>query len=418
MESLHPRDVELRLDRMHPVAARLELARAPCAVITVGGTNGKGSTVAFLEHCLHAAGYRVGAYTSPHLLRYNERVRVATRDATDAELIASFEAVEAARQTVPLTYFEFGTLAAMQHFRARRTEIAVLEVGLGGRLDAVNLWDADVSIVTSIGIDHTEWLGATRDSIGREKAGIFRQDRPAIVGDPDPPASLVAHAREIGARALRYGADFQAERQAAQWNFRAAGVTRSGLAVPAMRGSYQLRNAACALMALECLRDRFPVTQSQVRQGLATAVLPGRFQTLPGLPLRVLDVAHNAEAVAVLADNLRAQPVARRTLAVCGMLQDKPVEEVARLLAPLVHEWFVAGLAGARGMTAETLAERLRAAGVQAPLRLHGTVADAWRAAVVCAQPDDRVLGFGSFHTVGDILAAVQRDAGEDRDGK
>ncbi len=418
MESLHPRDVELRLDRMHPVAERLDLKRAPCALITVGGTNGKGSTVAFLEHCLHAAGYRVGAYTSPHLLRYNERVRAATRDATDAELIASFEAVESARQTVPLTYFEFGTLAAMQHFRARKTDIAVLEVGLGGRLDAVNLWDADVSVVTSIGIDHTEWLGTTRESIGREKAGIFRPDRPAVIGDPDPPASLVAHAHGIGARVLRYGADFQAERQAAQWNFRAAGVTRSGLAVPAMRGAYQLRNAACALMALECLRDRFPVTQSQVRRGLATAVLPGRFQTLPGLPVRVLDVAHNAEAAAVLADNLRVQPVAGRTFAVCAMLQDKPVEEVARLLAPLVHEWFVAGLTGARGMTGETLAERLRAAGVNVPVRLHDNVAAAWRAAVASAQPDDRVLGFGSFHTVGDILATLQREAGDDRDGK
>jgi dihydrofolate synthase/folylpolyglutamate synthase len=317
-----------------------------------------------------------------------------------------------------LTYFEFGTLAAMQHFRDSKIEIAVLEVGLGGRLDAVNLWDADASIVTSIGIDHTEWLGKTRDTIGREKAGILRPNRPAIIGDPEPPASLIAHARSIGAHALYYGRDFHAESQSTQWSFRSPDGQRSGLSVPAMRGAYQLRNAACALMALECLHERFPVTQSQIRQGLLSAVLPGRFQTLPGLPVRVLDVAHNAEAAAALAENLRAQPVAGRTLAVCGMLQDKPVEDVARLLAPLVHEWFIAGLTSARGMNGEALAQRLRDGGVKAPVHMHENISGAWKAAVAFAQPDDRVLGFGSFHTVGDILAALQRDAGNERDGK
>lgn len=411
MDSLHPRDIELRLDRMQPVAARLDLefglARAPFPIITVGGTNGKGSTAAYLEHMLHAAGYRVGAYTSPHLIRYNERVRLATRDLSDAELIASFEAVESARETVPLTYFEFGTLAAMRHFHLSHVDIAVLEVGLGGRLDAVNLWDADVAIVTSIGMDHMDWLGDTRERIGFEKAGIFRAGRAAIIGDPDPPDTLTAHAHDIGARCLAVGRDFHADDHGTQWTFRGPLGQRAALPIPAMRGTAQLRNAACALMALDVLRERFPVTQANVRAGLLEAVLPGRFQTLPGRPVRVLDVAHNAEAATVLAANLRAQPLSGRTLAVCGMLSDKPVEDVARALAAAIHAWHVAPLDGARGLDAASLAARLRAGGVSAPIVEHATVVEAWRAALSSASADDRVLGFGSFHSVGAILAAL-----------
>lgn len=407
MESLHPREIELRLDRMRPVAERLNLERAPFPVITVGGTNGKGSTVAYLEQILHAAGYRVGAYTSPHLVRYNERVRVAACDLGDAGLISSFEAVETARENVPLTFFEFGTLAAMQHFQKSRVDIAVLEVGLGGRLDAVNLWDADVAIVTSIGMDHMDWLGDTRDAIGREKAGIFRAGRAAIIGDPNPPGTLIAHADAVAARRFAIGRDFGAEDHGNQWTFRGPLGLHAALPIPAMRGAWQLRNAACALMALDLSRERFAVTQANIRAGLLSAQLPGRFQTLPGRPVRVLDVAHNAEAAAVLVANLRAQPVNGRTLAVCGMLRDKPVEDVARALNAAIHAWHVAPLDGERGLDAMSLAERLRASGVTTPITEHASVMAAWHAVLASASMDDRVLGFGSFHTVGAILAAL-----------
>ncbi len=406
METLHPRDIELRLDRMRPVAERLNLERVAFPIITVGGTNGKGSTVAYLEQILNAAGYRVGAYTSPHLVRYNERVSVAARGSDDAGLISSFEAVEAARENVPLTYFEFGTLAAMRHFQTSRVDIAVLEVGLGGRLDAVNLWDADVAIVTSIGMDHMDWLGDTREAIGYEKAGIFRAGHPAIIGDTDPPGTLIAHADSIGARRFAVGREFDVVSQGNQWTYRGPFGQRPALPIPAMRGAWQLRNAACALMALDLLRERFSVTQANIRAGLLNAQLPGRFQTLPGRPVRVLDVTHNAEAADVLASNLRAQPVNGHTLAVCGMLRDKPVENVARALNTAIHAWHVAPLEGARGLDAATLTARLRAGGVSAPIVEHASVVQAWRAALASAGTDDRVLGFGSFHTVGDILAA------------
>jgi dihydrofolate synthase/folylpolyglutamate synthase len=322
-------------------------------------------------------------------------------------LISSFEAVEAARENVPLTYFEFGTLAAMSHFQASRVDIAVLEVGLGGRLDAVNLWDADVAIVTSIGMDHMDWLGDTRDAIGYEKAGIFRAGSAAIIGDTDPPGTLIAHADSIGAHGFAIGRDFDAEDHGNQWTFRGPFGLHAALPIPAMRGAWQLRNAACALMALDLSRERFSVTQANIRAGLLNAHLPGRFQTLPGRPVRVLDVAHNAEAAEVLAANLRAQPVNGQTLAVCGMLRDKPVENVVRALNTVIHSWHVAPLDGARGLDAASLAERLRASGVSTPITQHASVMEAWHAALASAGTDDRVLGFGSFHTVGAILAAL-----------
>ena len=404
LETLHPRTIELGLSRVQAVRDRLGLVTPPFAIVTVTGTNGKGSTVAMLEQALHAAGYRVGAYSSPHLVSYNERVRLATREVSDAELCAAFERVETARAATSLTYFEFGTLAAVELFRQHGVDIAILEVGLGGRLDAVNAWDADVAIVTSVGIDHTDWLGPDRESIGAEKAGIYRADRCAICGDPDPPHSLLRHAEQVGARLRRLDRDFSVERGDGGWTWRAGDRVIAGLPHPAMRGDYQLYNAACVLMALDCLAGRFPVKNADIRAGLLNAVLPGRFQTLPGRPIRVLDVAHNPQAAEALARTLRAQPVAGRTIAVCAMLRDKPIAEVLAIVAPLVARWHVAGLSGERGTSAEDMRQALAQAGVRDTVELHADVEQAYAAALAEAGDGDRIVVFGSFHTVGAIL--------------
>jgi dihydrofolate synthase / folylpolyglutamate synthase len=391
---------------------RMGLDRPAFAVLTVGGTNGKGSTVAMLDAILRAAGYRTGAYTSPHLIDYNERVCIGGASVDDSALCAAFERIEAARGPVSLTYFEFGTLAAMELFHRAGLDVAVLEVGMGGRLDAVNVWDADAAVVASVGIDHVQWLGPDREAIGREKAGIFRPGRPAIVGDPDPPASLVAHAERIGARLLRVGREFAIERGPDGWAFRAGARLRAGLPYPALRGDFQLHNAACALMALDGVAARLPVDQGQVRAGLLGAQLAGRFQTLPGRPLKVLDVAHNVQAAAALAATLRRQPIAGRTVAVLGMLQDKPIAEVAAQLAPLVDSWHVATLDVARGARSVELAAALVAAGVTAPIREFPDPPSAFRAAEALCGADDRILAFGSFYTVGGILAALAASNG------
>ncbi len=361
-----------------------------------------------LEAILHAAGYRVGAYTSPHLLRFNERVRLRTQEVDDSALCAAFARVEAARGEVPLTYFEFGTLGALDLFRAQRLEIAVLEVGLGGRLDAVNAFDADVAIVTSVGTDHQDWLGPDRESIGREKAGIFRRGRPAICGDPQPPASVASAAQMSGAQLYQIGRDFGFERQSAGWRFWTQTAARGALPYPALRGDYQLNNAACALMALETLGSVIPVTQSDVRTGLLNAVIPGRFQTLPGTPVRVLDVAHNIEAAQAFAATLAAQPIAGRTLAVVGMLKDKPIAAVLRVLSETVHAWYVGGLEqeSVRGASADELRAALQEAAVAAPVHVFADIASAYAAALAAAAPVDRIVAFGSFYTVSAILRA------------
>jgi len=411
MESLHPREIELGLARTQAVSDRMGLTRLPFPVVTVAGTNGKGSTVAMLEAMLHVAGYKVGAYSSPHLFAYNERVRLAAAPVGDAELCRAFECVEQARAATSLTYFEFGTLAAVEIFRRAGVDIAILEVGLGGRLDAVNIWDADVAIISSIGIDHTEWLGPDRESIGREKAGIFRAGRPAVCSDPAPPASIAETATRVGAELLRVHHDFDFEAQEQSWVWRSRNRQRAGLPHPAMRGAYQLYNASGALMALEILAPRFPVTQAQVRAGLLTAVLPGRFQTLPGRPLRVVDVAHNPQAARALAATLRSQRVAGVTLGVVGMFKDKPIADVMREMAEVVDRWHVASLGGARGASAEQLCAAMVEAGIRAPIARHAQVTDAYAAACREARPDDRVVAFGSFHTVSAILRAQMKSA-------
>jgi dihydrofolate synthase/folylpolyglutamate synthase len=397
IERQHPQPIALGLDRVLEVLARLRI-EISCPIITVGGTNGKGSTCAMLESVLQAGSYRTGLYTSPHLLRYNERVRIAGREAQDAELCDAFAAVDSARGTVPLTYFEFATLAAFFLFSGAGLDAAVLEVGLGGRLDAVNAVDADCAVLTSIGIDHVEYLGDTREAIGREKAGIFRRSRPAVVAEPDPPQAVLS----ADAQLLLIGRDFGYVNQGSQWSWWGPSGKRSGLAHPALRGAMQLRNASAALAALDSLRERLPLAMQSVRRGLAEVSLPGRFQVLPGRPQVVLDVAHNPEAAAVLAANLGDSGFAPETIAVFGMLRDKDIAGVVRAMAPRITRWHLATLPGPRGADAGFLEKILSQEKIQAPVRAHANVGAALAAARSEAGENDKIVVFGSFLTVAD----------------
>ncbi len=411
IERAHPRSVEMGLDRVRIVRDRLGLSPG-FPLFIVGGTNGKGSTCAFMESVLVCAGYRVGCYTSPHLIRYNERVRIDRVEAPDRTLCESFAAIERARGDVPLTYFEFGTLAAVWAFQRAGVDVAVLEVGLGGRLDAVNVFDADCATVTSIGIDHVEYLGPTRESIGFEKAGIFRHGRPAVIGDPDPPATLLAHAEAIGASVLRAGRDFRAVDEESQWRYEGPGGLRAGLPWPALRGPVQLGNAAIAITALDTLRDRLPVSGGALREGLATVELPGRFQVLPGRPIVILDVAHNPHAAERLAAALGRMPCTGQTRAVFGMLGDKDIAGVAMLLKPHVDRWHLAPLPGPRGVDAARLASALDEAQVFDDVRQHVSLREALMAARDDARADDRILVFGSFLTVAAALEFLRGAGG------
>jgi dihydrofolate synthase/folylpolyglutamate synthase len=412
LETLHPKPIALGLERVHTVYARLAIAPA-CPVITIGGTNGKGSTATFLERMLGAGGYRVGLYTSPHLLAYNERVRIAGNDAGDAELCEAFAAVEQVRQDTLLTYFEFGTLAALWLFARARLDAWVLEVGLGGRLDAVNIVDPDVAIVTTVAIDHTDYLGPTREDIGREKAGIFRAGRTAICADREPPAALLAHAAALNAPLLRLGADFGYAVQGAQWQYFGPGGRRHGLPHPALRGGYQLANAAAALTALDALRDRLPLGMGAVREALVCIELPGRFQVLPGRPVTVLDVAHNPQAASAFADNLGAMGFHPRTLAVFGIMSDKDIDAVIAALVPRVERWLVATLPPPRGANAAQLRERLERAGVAADaIDVFDDAGSAYRAARGIAAEADRIIVFGSFLTVAAALEQARERRG------
>jgi dihydrofolate synthase / folylpolyglutamate synthase len=393
IERQHPKSIALGLDRVAQVFSRMGVT-IDCPVITVGGTNGKGSTCAMLESILRAAGYRSGLYSSPHLLRYNERVRVAGIEASDEALAASFAAVEEARKDVALTYFEFGTLAALHLFSQGKIEAAILEVGLGGRLDAVNIVEPDCAVLTSVGIDHVDYLGATREEIGREKAGIFRAGRPAVIAEPDPPQSVL----DAPGVKLFLGKDFGYQAEAGQWTYWGPGGRRGGLAYPALRGKIQLSNAAAAICALGAVA--LPVAMQDVRRGLAEVEIAGRFQVLPGRPQVILDVAHNAQAAKVLAQNLADSGFAPETIAVCGMLRDKDIAAVLRELAPRVTRWHLASLPGPRGATALHLKEH-----VSGEASMFDSPTDAFIAAQAAAGEGDKIVVFGSFLTVAEVMA-------------
>jgi dihydrofolate synthase/folylpolyglutamate synthase len=410
LEQLHPSAIELGLERVRRVRDALGLA-PPFPLIVVGGTNGKGSTCAYLEAILRAAGYKTGLYTSPHLLRYNERVRIAGAEASDADLVAAFEKIDAARGDTSLTYFEFGTLGAMLQFVDAGVDVAILEVGLGGRLDAVNVFDAEVAIVTSVDLDHMDYLGDTREQIGFEKAGIYRTARPAVCSDPLPPASLLEHARQIGADLRCVDREFSARREDGQWIYRGPDLAWPGLPPPALAGAFQLRNAAAALAGLEALSDCLPVSETAVHKGLVEARAQGRFQRIARMPDVILDVAHNPEAARALAATLREQPVAGRTLAVVGMLADKDAAGVFAALHGEIDAWWTCTPESPRAQDAAALAAILRRHVNGAPVSVQPDVNTALAEARGAAREGDRILVFGSFYTVAAVLdhAATQQ---------
>lgn len=403
----HPATIALGLDRVREVADGLDLHEAR-ATITVGGTNGKGSTCAMLERILLEAGYHVGLYTSPHLLRYNERVRFKGEEATDDALVEAFERVEKARKDVPLTYFEFGTLAAFTFFQRMRAEVLILEVGLGGRLDAVNIIDPDVACVVSVDLDHQAFLGNDRESIGFEKAGIFRAGRPAIFGDLDPPKRLVEHAEKIGAQLQVLGRDFRYEAKPGQWDFFGRKSTKHALPMPGLRGAWQLKNASVALAALDEIASRVPVSLGEVKRGLTLAHVEGRLQVIPGRPSIVLDVAHNPHAARSLASGLGDMPFAENTLAVFAMLADKDIGSVVDAMRGRIDRWYVSAAQAERAASAAQVAEVLFEKHLADRTRMFATVASALDAARRDAGPNDRIVVFGSFYTVAEALRAAR----------
>ena len=401
------------LERVGEVKKRMGL-QPQCPVVVVAGTNGKGSVCAYLSQIYTQAGFKVGTLTSPHLLRYNERIAVNTRPVEDAAIVASFERIEAARAGISLTYFEFNTLAAVDIFIREKVDVMVLEVGLGGRLDAVNVFDADCAVVTSVDLDHQAFLGDTVEQVAFEKAGVFRSGKPAICGQTPPPESLRRHAEEIGAELLLIKRDFDfSTLENVQWSYRyhpqnSDGRTRNrnALPFPALRGAYQLSNAACALTVLECLGDRLPVDIAAIKRGLLLVENPGRFQVLPGRPLTVLDVGHNPHAARALRRSLINLMFAEKRTAVFSILADKDIDGVLDIVKDQFDEWHIAPLDVPRGMTAEALVRKLSEHGIE-NVKVFENIEKAYRAALEKAGENDRIVVFGSFHTVAAVMAAL-----------
>lgn len=403
LETLHPKTIALGLERVTQVKQRLNL-EPDFPIIVVGGTNGKGSVCAMLESILHAAGYRVGCYTSPHLCHYNERVRIAKQQVSDADLCVSFEKIESVRLDIPLTYFEFATLAAMQCFIEHKVEIAILEVGLGGRLDAVNAFDNDCAVIASVDIDHTEYLGDSREQIAFEKAGIFRPGKVAICADADVPQAIVTQAQTVGAQLWRIGTEFGCTPHQGQWDYRSLLTKRSALPYPALRGTFQLQNASAALAALDALKDRLPVSMDAVRRGMNEVQLSGRFQVVPGKPALILDVAHNPHAARSLAQNLASLPACPHTYGVFSMLKDKDIAAVVAALDACIDTWLVAAIDTPRGASTQQLEHVLQQSMVRGEIKVFDNIAAAVRYACIEAGENDRIAAFGSFYTVAEVM--------------
>lgn len=401
-QSVHPRSIDLGLTRVGSVARTLGLDKPKCPVITVAGTNGKGSVVAHADALLRALGLTTGMFTSPHLVRYNERICVNGAEASDDEIVASFERIDSARGDTTLTYFEFNALAALDIFAVRKVDVAVLEVGLGGRLDAANLVDADVGVVTSIGFDHRDWLGDTLEAIGREKAGIFRAGRPAVLGSPVMPASIHETIASVGARAVIAESDFFWNVHARGWNYHGLDVTLEELPPSGLAGAIQYRNASTAFAAVESLRLGRRIDAATAGAALRTVQVRGRFQIVPGPVEWILDVAHNEPAAQVFASHLAARPCRGRTIAVTGILGDKDIPAVGRLLHPLIEHWILCTVSEPRGLPAEELARRLALG--DASTELASSAEAGCEAAKRRAREGDRVIVFGGFHIVGRAL--------------
>lgn len=403
-ETLHPVRIDLGLERIRRVAARMGLLSPGHAIITVAGTNGKGSSVALLESILQAAGYRVGAYTSPHLLRYNERIRINGAAVTDEMLCATFQEIDRQRNGITLSYFEFATLAALKILTVNAPDIGLLEVGLGGRLDAVNIIDPDIALVTAIGIDHVEWLGKDRDAIGREKAGIFRRGRPAVCSDPAPPPTLAETAETLGAQWYCLQRHFQFGVDGTSWHWSGAGQRYESLPFPALAGAHQLENAAGILMVLALLQERFPVTQSAIARGLERVTLAGRCQRIPGDMEVILDVAHNPDGAVRLAEVLSKETPAGQTHLILGMLDDKDAGGFTTALDPVVDRWYLAGLEVERGLPAGELRQRIAEPGTPGRVHCYPDARTAFRQARLAATAGDRIVVCGSFYTVAAVI--------------
>ena len=415
IESLHPKSIAMGLDRVKQMIERLAI-HPQFTIITVAGTNGKGSTCAMLEQIYTNAGYKVGCYSSPHITRYNERVRINKQEVSDDALCAAFAAVDAGRQdlngdVIPLTYFEVGTLAAVWHFIQNRVDIAILEIGLGGRLDAVNAFVPDCAIVTSVDLDHQEFLGNTRESIGFEKAGVFRTSIPAICGDANPPASLLAYASEIKANIKRLHVDFDIALDGTDyWQYSLGKVTYQ-LPLPALVGAYQLNNAACALTAVEFLQFKLPVGVQYIANAMRQVSLPGRFQTVLNSPRVILDVAHNPHAARALAANLKACRTPHgRTIAVFAMLADKDILGVVQAVKDEIDIWYIAGIDNERGASANDLAEIIAEVDSNATLKIFKNANIAYQQACIDISDDDKIIVFGSFYTVASVAQSFMSD--------
>ncbi len=405
-ESLHPRQIDPGLERVEQVARRLDLLKPAYGVITVAGTNGKGSSAAMLESVLLAAGYRTGCYSSPHLLHYNERIRLDGQNIDDESLCTAFTVVDQARGDTSLSYFEFGTLAALYLFAQTNPDICILEIGMGGRLDAVNVVDADAALVTSIDMDHRAWLGDDRETIGREKAGIFRPRRPAICSDTAPPASVREAARQRDARWYAPEDGFTWTATSRNWSWVSDQVTLEDLPLPALPGAHQLQNAAGVLMVLTTIANRFPVSREAIEQGLLSVALTGRCQVLPGPVETVLDVAHNPASAATLATFLASRHIPGRTRVVLGMLSDKDIAAFTGTLSAVTDNWYLAALKGERGLSARALAEVLDGQEAEKNIQQFGSVVEALGQARADAAAGDRIVVCGSFLTVAEALAS------------
>jgi dihydrofolate synthase/folylpolyglutamate synthase len=409
-ESVHPKTIDMGLARVSSVARTLGVDKPSSRVITVGGTNGKGSTVAHLDALLRAAGASTGMFTSPHFIRYNERIRVSGVEVEDAELVSAFERIDAARGSTTLTFFEYNALAALVIFADRALDVAILEVGLGGRLDAVNLVDADVAVVCSIGFDHRDYLGDSLEQIGAEKAGIFRSGRPAVLSTSDMPASVYSTIQTLAARAVVGERDFswqvgptgRSTSGPTSWQYRGLRIRLNNLPPSALEGSIQYRNASAAIAAIESLGAPYALNEQTVSQALRTVRLAGRFQVVPGPVEWILDIAHNEPAARVFAEHVRERRTTGRTFAVVGILADKDAREIAAALEALVDHWILCSLPGARGSTAFALAQRLRLPADR--VTLANSVEEGCEAARAAAVPGDRVIVFGSVYTVGPAL--------------
>lgn len=414
IQTLHAREIDMSLERVRKVYLKLCPGGPPFRVISVAGTNGKGSTSEILASIYRQAGFRAAKFTSPHLQRFNERFSVDGVDADDAELIAAFETVEQARENVPITYFEYGLLLALSLFQQQGVDLAIMEVGLGGRLDAVNVLDADAALVTSIALDHTDWLGDSLDQIAYEKSGIARGGRPCVIGVREPQKSMLGHMQSIGAQTSIVGRDFDFIHHADDtWGYQSGDWNIDGLALPFSQGGVQLSNASVAIRCIQTLSERLPVTESAIRQGLASATLTGRCQLLSRSPEIVLDVSHNEASLARLTQFIHSLQVSGRVVAVCGMLKDKEIAASLAQIAPIVSDWHLISINAERGSEAEQVLSELQSVVPslnQESVQLYNDASTAYRSARATLTADDCLVVFGSFYVVGDILGSLKHN--------